>query len=146
MPPATMMSSIWKQFPRYWPFVRGIQRLPVDSPQNGQWRGALMFSLLSAWKKRLSKRSRRLWFATPSRSLWCHCNGTAVAILCRLPYLCTGVRGCASDWSPETNENKHVRKLWKYNYEKHSRKHRGIIYEIINPFQLLYWQTWKVFV
>ena len=31
----------WKHFPRYWPFVRGIHK--------GQWRGALVFSLISAW-------------------------------------------------------------------------------------------------
>ena len=36
-------------FPRYWPFVRGIHRSPVNSPQRGQWRGALMFSLISVW-------------------------------------------------------------------------------------------------
>ena len=30
----------WKHFPRYWPFVRGIQRSPVNSPHKGQWRGA----------------------------------------------------------------------------------------------------------
>ena len=36
----------WKHFPRYWPFVRGIHRAPVNSPHKGQWRGALMFSLL----------------------------------------------------------------------------------------------------
>ena len=36
-------------FPRYWPFVRGIHRSPVDSPNKGQWRGALMFSLICAW-------------------------------------------------------------------------------------------------
>ena len=36
----------WKQFPRYWPFVRGIHRSPVNSPHKGQWRGALMFSLI----------------------------------------------------------------------------------------------------
>ena len=30
--------------------------------------------LWSAPKKRLSKPSRRRWFETPSRSLWCHCN------------------------------------------------------------------------
>ena len=41
----------WKPFPRYWPFVRGIHRWPVNSPHNGQWRGALMFSLICAWKK-----------------------------------------------------------------------------------------------
>ena len=41
----------WKHFPRYWPFVRGIHRLPVNSPHKGQWRGALMFSLIYAWIK-----------------------------------------------------------------------------------------------
>ena len=39
----------WKHFPRYWPFVRGIHRSPVNSPQKGQWHGALMFSLICAW-------------------------------------------------------------------------------------------------
>ena len=39
----------WKHFPRYWPFVRGIHRSPVDSPHKDQWRGALMFSLICAW-------------------------------------------------------------------------------------------------
>ena len=33
-------------FPRYWPFVRGIHRSPVNSPHKGQWRGTLMYSLL----------------------------------------------------------------------------------------------------
>ena len=26
----------WKHFPRYWPFVRGIHRSPVNSPHKGQ--------------------------------------------------------------------------------------------------------------
>ena len=40
----------WKHFPRYWPFsVRGIHRSPVNSPHKGQWRGALVFSLICAW-------------------------------------------------------------------------------------------------
>ena len=38
----------WKHFPRYWPFVRGIHRSPVNSPHKGQWRRALMFSLIYA--------------------------------------------------------------------------------------------------
>ena len=38
----------WKHFPRYWPFVRVIHRSPVNSPHKGQWRGALMFSLICA--------------------------------------------------------------------------------------------------
>ena len=39
----------WKHFPRNWPFARGIHRSPVDSPHKGQWRRALMFSLICAW-------------------------------------------------------------------------------------------------
>ena len=39
----------WKHFPRYWPFVRGIHRSPVHSPDKDQWRGAFMFSLICAW-------------------------------------------------------------------------------------------------
>ena len=38
-----------KHFPRYWPFVRGIHRSPVNSPHKGQRRGALMFSLIGVW-------------------------------------------------------------------------------------------------
>ena len=39
----------WKHFPRNWPFVRGIHPSPVNSPHKGQWRGALMFSLICVW-------------------------------------------------------------------------------------------------
>ena len=35
-------------FLRYWPFVRGIHRSPVNSTHKGQWLGALMFSLICA--------------------------------------------------------------------------------------------------
>ena len=38
----------WKHFPRYCPFVRGIHPSPVNSPHKGQWRGALMLSLICA--------------------------------------------------------------------------------------------------
>ena len=31
-------------------FVRGIHQSPVNSPLKGQWRGALMFYLVCAWK------------------------------------------------------------------------------------------------
>ena len=43
----------WKHFPRYWPFVREIHWSPVNSPHKGQWRGALMFSLICVWKNGL---------------------------------------------------------------------------------------------
>ena len=39
----------WEHLPRYWPFVRGIHRSPVNFSHKGQWRGALMFSLIFAW-------------------------------------------------------------------------------------------------
>ena len=38
-----------KHFPRYWQFVRGIHRSPVNSPHKGQWHGALVFSLICVW-------------------------------------------------------------------------------------------------
>ena len=64
--------SKWKHFPRYWPFARGIhRRIPLTK---GQWRGALMFSLICAWINGWVKKIVRLVIWTPSRSLWHHCN------------------------------------------------------------------------
>ena len=64
----------WKHFPRYWSFVRGIHRSPVNSPAKA--RDAEMWCFLwSAPEWRLSK---QLWgwrFETPSRPLWRHSNG-----------------------------------------------------------------------
>ena len=72
-----MTYSWWRHqmetFPRYWPFVRGIRRSPVNSPHKGQWRGALMF-LICTWTNDLSKQSRRRWFETPLCSLQHQCN------------------------------------------------------------------------
>ena len=66
----------WKHFPRCWPLVRGIHRWPVNSPHKGQWRWALMFSLICASinDKRLRKQSWGWQIETPSSSLWRHCN------------------------------------------------------------------------
>ena len=36
-------------FSCYWPYVRGIHRSPVNSPHKGQWRRALVFSLICVW-------------------------------------------------------------------------------------------------
>ena len=88
----------WKHVPRYWPCVRGIHRSPVNSPHTGQWRGALMFSLICALNKRLSKQSWCWWSETPSRSLWRHCNVSVLRLVTvvawrhycntQYPYLC----------------------------------------------------------
>ena len=64
----------WKYFPRYWPFVRGIHRSPVNSPHKGQRGGALMFFFDLCLNKRLSKQSWGWWFETLSHPLWRHCN------------------------------------------------------------------------
>ena len=39
----------WNHFPRYWPYVRGIHRSPVNSPHKDRWGRALIFSLVCAW-------------------------------------------------------------------------------------------------
>ena len=74
----------WKHFPRNWPFVREIHRSPVNFPHKGQWRGALMFSLIYAlindWvnnqeagdlSKRLYWLKRGVWFL---QHLFGHCS------------------------------------------------------------------------
>ena len=47
--PKTWWRHQMQPFPRYWPFVRGIHRSPVNSPPKCQWRGAFVFSLICAW-------------------------------------------------------------------------------------------------
>ena len=64
----------WKHFPRYWPFVRGIHRSPVNSPHKGQWRGASMFSLICVWINSWVKQWWGWWFETLSCPLWRHRN------------------------------------------------------------------------
>ena len=74
----------WKHFPRYWLFVWGIHRSPVNSSHKGQWRGALMFSLICDWINGwVNNRETDWWFETPSRSLWRHCNGKGPSYLRR---------------------------------------------------------------
>ena len=64
----------WKHLPCYWPSERGIDRSPVNSSHKGQWRGALMFSLICAWLNGWVKQSWGWWFETPSCPLWPHCK------------------------------------------------------------------------
>ena len=92
----------WKHFPRNWPFVRGIHLSPVNSPHKGQWRGALMFSLICALNKRLSKQSWGWWFETPSGLLWRHCN-VITAELRRVAQRVKGIVYEARIWSPAPN-------------------------------------------
>ena len=55
----------WKDFPRYWPFVRGFHRSPnARSAQRPDLR----------LNNGCVKQSWGWWFETPTRSLWRHCN------------------------------------------------------------------------
>ena len=51
------------------------------SPHKGQRLGVLMFSLICALNKRLSKQSWGWWFETLWRSLWPHCNAAAFSCI-----------------------------------------------------------------
>ena len=66
-----MTSSNEKHFPRYWPIVWGIHRSPLNSPHKGQWRGALMFSLICAWINGWVNNGEA---GDLRRPLWRHCN------------------------------------------------------------------------
>ena len=58
-----------EHFPRYWPYVRGINRSPVNSPHKAC--DAELWCFIWYAKKRLCKQSRGRWFQTP---LWRNCN------------------------------------------------------------------------
>ena len=46
-----------------------------EGNHKAQWHGALVcWFFYLRLNRRLSKQSRRVWFETPSRSLWRHCN------------------------------------------------------------------------
>ena len=62
----------WKDFPRYWTFVRGIHRSPVNSLHKGQRRRALMFSLICTWINGWVNNGEAS--ETLSLPLWHHCN------------------------------------------------------------------------
>ena len=64
----------WKHFPRYWPFVRGIHRLPVNSPHKGQCTRSFDAFFDLRLNKRLSKQSWGWWSETSSHPLRRHCN------------------------------------------------------------------------
>ena len=73
----------WKHFTRYWPFVREIHWSLVNSPHKGQWRGALMFTLMLANTKCLTNSwidsdlrcyGTKLWASSHLNALWSYPN------------------------------------------------------------------------
>ena len=64
----------WKHFPRYWPFVRGTYRSPVNSPQKRPVTQSFDVFFDLHPNKRLSKQWCGWWFETPLCPLWHHRN------------------------------------------------------------------------
>ena len=86
----------WKHFPRYWPFVWGTHRSPVNSPHKGQWRGALMFSLISVWINGWVNNRE----AGDLRRIRPHYDVTVMILICwRLNYLPTYLRTWTGDYA-----------------------------------------------
>ena len=76
---STFISAWWRHqmetFSALLAICVGNSPITGEFTSQSQWRGALMFSLICALNKRLSKRSWGWWFETPSHSLWRHCDG-----------------------------------------------------------------------
>ena len=64
----------WKHFPRYWPFVWGIHRRPVNSPHKGPVTRSFDVFFDLHLIKRLSRHWWGWWIETLTRPLWRHCN------------------------------------------------------------------------
>ena len=81
-----------EQFPCHWPFVWGT---PVTGEFPSQRPVIRVFDVLFDLRlnKRLSKQSRRRWFATPSLSLWPHCNDWQIVNLKFHTMFCLWWRG-----------------------------------------------------
>ena len=67
----------WKHTPRYCPFVWGSRWPLVNSLHKGQWRRALMFSLISAW---LNGRVNN----HEAGDLRCHCTHYDIVVMLRI--------------------------------------------------------------
>ena len=69
-----MTSSNGNIFRATGPLCGEFSGWPVNSPHKGQWRGALMFSLICTRINGWVKQWWGWWFETPSCPLWRHCN------------------------------------------------------------------------
>ena len=63
-----------KHFTRYWPFVRGFHRSPVNFPPRRPVTRSFDVFFDLHLNKTLSKQSWGCWFETPSCPLWRQCN------------------------------------------------------------------------
>ena len=126
-------------FPRYWPFVRGIHRSPVNSHHKGQWRGTLMFSLICADKRFNWVNNReagdlgrhRAYYDVTGMLPWhiWHCSDVTWASLClkSLDSLSNGLLRQAS------------KKRYQLHITQNSSTYRN--YDIIISVSIFHWNT-----
>ena len=92
-----------KHFPRYWPFVWGIHRSPVNSPHRGKWRGALMSHLDCAWTNSWANKG-------DAGDLGRHCAQCDVTVMCRgtwvVVYMCSAANDICRPMM--TSSNGHI--------------------------------------
>ena len=85
----------WKHFPHYWPFVWGIHWWLVNSLHKGQWRGALMFSLIFA---RINS-----WVNNGGAGdLRCHCAHYDITVM---QWKSQWLNSVKLNWLEQTSEN-----------------------------------------
>ena len=64
----------WKHFSALLALCAGNHRSQMNSSHKGQWRRALMFSLICSWINGWVNKSWGWWFEMPSCPLWRPCN------------------------------------------------------------------------
>ena len=143
----------WKHFPRNWPFVRGIHRSPVNSPHKGQWRRALMFSLICVWINNWVNNGEAGDFETLSCPLWRHRNGQVIDTpltcvhcncqsqkdqyeFCPVRFYITILQDVIRLKSKLRNEcqiNVHIQRFWTISHQYLSRqlKHNSLVMALI---------------
>ena len=134
----------WKHFPRYWSFLRGIHQWPVNSPHNGQWHGALMFSLICTWKKRWSKPPRRRWFEAPSQPLCRHRSGASLIGIIVIIYhqiqwhrMKQGLRGQRNEFAIDD-----IHHAWVF-FPKKTRRTAFVFYTNVNLIIRIWKRRWR---
>ena len=134
--------------------MRGIHQSPVNSPHKGQWRGALMFSLICAringWV------NNREAGDLPSRSLWRHCSvfvGLVVLFdfFCRVGPIINTSKSSDRKWRRIFDHRDWVQKLSRTKkndknrpiaYRKHTEKVQRHRWQLIMA-DLMVRQCWK---
>ena len=101
----------WKHCPRYWPFVWGIHRSPVNSPHKGQWRGALMFSFICVWINGWVNNRK----ADDFRRYRAHCDVTVMSVQ-RIPHHCGKWAKGSALYNTETETK------WSPFYRRHAQR------------------------